>query len=122
VNLKPVHCVSYTCTGTLKQCFVSRSGSAFDGRLDPDPGGLKRAKIKGKTQQRIQHYLFGSGSLIPPFFETLTWIQILIDYQYQKVLDPVSDPTKNIHSFTISTIIKAISWHFTAYFTKKMFD
>jgi hypothetical protein len=25
------------------------SGSAFDGRLDPDPGGLKREKKKGKN-------------------------------------------------------------------------
>jgi hypothetical protein len=30
-----------------------RIGSAFDGRPDPDPGGLlKRAKMKGKTQPK----------------------------------------------------------------------
>jgi hypothetical protein len=38
------------------QCFGSESGtgSAFDGRLDPDPepGGLKGAKIKRKTQAK----------------------------------------------------------------------
>jgi hypothetical protein len=28
------------------------SGSVFDGRLDPDPGGLRRAKMKDKLQPK----------------------------------------------------------------------
>jgi hypothetical protein len=30
------------------------SGSAFDGRLDPDPGGLKRAIMKEKNAAKRQ--------------------------------------------------------------------
>jgi hypothetical protein len=35
-----------------QQCFGS--GSAFDGRPDPDPGGLQRAKKEGKNASKKQ--------------------------------------------------------------------
>jgi hypothetical protein len=36
-------------TGIIQKQFL---GFAFDGRLDPDPEGLKRTKMKGKTRPR----------------------------------------------------------------------
>jgi hypothetical protein len=44
---------------------------------------------------------------IPFSFEFRIRIQILLDKQ--KVPDPVSDPTLNIHSFTMPTIVKVFS-------------
>jgi hypothetical protein len=33
--------------------------------------------------------------------------------------DPVSDPTQNIPSFTMPTILKVFPWHFKEYFSKR---
>jgi hypothetical protein len=51
-----MHYIAKTAITRFVPYFGSGSGTGFDGRLylDPDPGGLKRAKIKGDKEKTGQ--------------------------------------------------------------------
>jgi hypothetical protein len=57
----------------------------------------------------IRNYFFSDPDPI------LLWLDL------QKFPDPVPNPTLNIHSFTMPTILKVLSWHFKESFSRKCY-